>query len=502
MILAVVCPSLPAVVVVEDIHLMGPAFAEFLQVLQVRNPARPVLIVGTAWPEAHDRGAYAAWRDAALTAGQLVLVDVPDLPATDLREFVYQAAPNSSPADVGRLIGHYPNPLALQLFLGLDSTRRRITRHHGALPIKAGELAGLPREDVRDLYRAMWLELPEPVRRILTLAAGVLPPHADLTWPFLPEIVTDTGITTGDLQAVDAADTVTRNLQAAVTVHHWVVPTEPHGTYRFREAVLDDVAAEGLDPTDRTEITAAAIACLRRWIDIRRAGYWQVDPERADEQTALVGRWLWRLIPTDGTVTEADLAGGYLAARLLGDAHQPAAAHDLMNSRPWRSTYPADHQAPLMIRSFNGTWLGDAGRVDDAITEFGMLLADQHRIHGPDHPNTLTTRNNLAIWLGQAGRLDAAITELQVLLADQHRIHGPDHPHTLTTRNNLASLHGHAGRLDAAITELQVLLADQHRIHGPDHPNTLTTRNNLASLHGHAGRLDAAIAELQVLLAD
>ncbi len=52
---------------------------------------------------------------------------------------------------------------------------------------------------------------------------------------------------------------------------------------------------------------------------------------------------------------------------------------------------------------------------------------------------TLTTRNNLANWLGEAGRVEEAVQQYELLLNDQLRALGPEHPHTLTTRNNLAN---------------------------------------------------------------
>ena len=52
-------------------------------------------------------------------------------------------------------------------------------------------------------------------------------------------------------------------------------------------------------------------------------------------------------------------------------------------------------------------------------------------------PDTLGTRNNLAVWLGEAGRVDDAVAQLEVLLGDQVRVLGADHPDTLTTRENL-----------------------------------------------------------------
>ena len=64
---------------------------------------------------------------------------------------------------------------------------------------------------------------------------------------------------------------------------------------------------------------------------------------------------------------------------------------------------------------------------------------------GPDRPNTLTTRKNLAYWRGEAGRVEEAITQFEQLLTDRTRILGPDHPATLTTRNNIAYWLGQAG---------------------------------------------------------
>ena len=107
---------------------------------------------------------------------------------------------------------------------------------------------------------------------------------------------------------------------------------------------------------------------------------------------------------------------------------------------------------------------------------------------GPDHPDTLTTRGNLADWLGQSGRVNDAITQFQTLLTDRIRILGPDHPDTLTTRNNLARWLGESGRVDDAITQFQTLLTDRIRILGPDHPNTLTTRRALAHWEAQAAQ--------------
>jgi hypothetical protein len=64
---------------------------------------------------------------------------------------------------------------------------------------------------------------------------------------------------------------------------------------------------------------------------------------------------------------------------------------------------------------------------------------------GPDHPDALTTRNNLAHWLGESGRVEEAIAQLRQVLADRARVLGPDHPDTLATRSNLAHWLGQSG---------------------------------------------------------
>lgn len=54
-------PELPTVIVVEDIHLMTPELAEFLNRVTA-EPVLPVLVVATAWPGTAGRPVYAQWR--------------------------------------------------------------------------------------------------------------------------------------------------------------------------------------------------------------------------------------------------------------------------------------------------------------------------------------------------------------------------------------------------------------------------------------------------------
>jgi hypothetical protein len=50
------------------------------------------------------------------------------------------------------------------------------------------------------------------------------------------------------------------------------------------------------------------------------------------------------------------------------------------------------------------------GQLDSTRPLLDSALRIAHAHLGPDHPDTLRTRNNLASWLGEAGRAQDAIT--------------------------------------------------------------------------------------------
>lgn len=79
-------PDVPAIIVVEDLHLMSPDFAEFLEVAAARQAGRPVLIIGTAWPEGLHNPPFDRWRRWAAVHGNLDVWEVPDLGQDDLSD--------------------------------------------------------------------------------------------------------------------------------------------------------------------------------------------------------------------------------------------------------------------------------------------------------------------------------------------------------------------------------------------------------------------------------
>ena len=133
-------PALPAVVVVEDIHLMGAELAELLSQLAEPRPGNPVLVVGTLWPEGEDNPAYATWRREAERLGRVQTLNMPQLNRADLRILLRRAAPSTGDADALLVVNRYRNPLALELLLSLRKVQRRIERSGGQLLLSEQDL--------------------------------------------------------------------------------------------------------------------------------------------------------------------------------------------------------------------------------------------------------------------------------------------------------------------------------------------------------------------------
>ena len=93
----------------------------------------------------------------------------------------------------------------------------------------------------------------------------------------------------------------------------------------------------------------------------------------------------------------------------------------------------ADREQVIVTRGQYGQLLAECYLYQEALTQYQILLREQHAARGPDHPDTLVTRANLAHCRGEAGDPAGAAAAYEELLADQLRVLGPDHPSTLAT---------------------------------------------------------------------
>jgi len=496
--------NLPAVVVVEDIHLMGPELGQLIDRLSAARSDKPLLVIGTAWPEGRENEDYKRWRVATTERGLLAELPMPVLETNARVEILRQAAPSTSEPDAMRVVERYPNPLALKILLSLQKIGEAIKDANGALILSDEELSELP-QDIHDLYRQRWKELPEPVQDALVISAGGLPiTNSPGSWPFLREVISDAAARCGLLDSVDVPS-FKNFLESAENPYHWHISLgDPADAITsFQEAVLGDIAVLALRDRFRPRQIAllqdATVAVLSEWIDReRRDGYLL----NLTERSRIATRLLWELTANRSELTVAVAVAGLTVARTQANAFQYGEAIRTLSERDWQSPLAPDHTDTLRTRNNLAYWLGRAGLVEEAISRFEELVVDYTRVLGPDAPDTLRTRHNLASLLGEAGRVEEAISRFEELVVDYTRVLDPDAPDTLRTRNNLASLLGEAGRVEEAISRFEELVVDYTRVLGPDAPDTLRTRNNLAYWLGRAGLVEEAISRFEELVVD
>jgi len=274
LILATTHPQVPAVVVVEDAHLMGEGMVEYLTAVSMRAEDRPVLVISTAWPEGTNP-TYRQWGTTTRNTGNLEEWVMPDLGIPDRVGLVLRVAPATSEKDAVRVAARYPNPLALKLFLGLKSVTRVINRNQGALVLEGLDLDALPAE-IKDLYALRIKELPTEVREALECADGTLP-AAWPTGPYHPGVVATAAA------AAIAADQegVAAGLDGAVQQG---VTAVDEGLHSFREALIAEVLAERVDPLDRAELQDATRRVLREHIAAARGDRYRINPSPLPHQ--------------------------------------------------------------------------------------------------------------------------------------------------------------------------------------------------------------------------
>jgi tetratricopeptide (TPR) repeat protein len=495
LILGVAHPQVPAVVVIEDIHLMDAGLSEFLDHLAAPNAAHPVVVVGMAWPESRDAPAFAKWWKHATDTGRAEWVETPYLEEAERVQIVRAYAPKTADQVAVMAARRYSNPLALEATLASPVVERAIARNNGALPADALSAQPVALDDV---YRRRFRELSDPVRLALAAAAGSLPDTtAGHMSPFVRTMVAKA---VQRCPAVPAeAVEILASIEDAAEGRVWLVPGGVADS--FREALQAQVAYEHLQreillPQDLSTFRESVVEVLAAWVDEARDDGYILDPS---EEAVIISRWLLAVAPPGDRTPTLLTAAGRVAAELASIYQYGAAA---MALAPYLGAGSTDDADMLNIRGHHASWLGEAGRVEEAITAFQQLLRDCLRVLGPDAPDTLAARGNLASWLGKAGRVEEAITAFQQLLRDCLRVLGPDAPVTLATRNNLAHWLGKAGRVEEAVTALQQLLTDCLRVLGPDSPKILATRNNLAGWLSQAGRVKEAIIAFEQLLTD
>ena len=492
-------PRLPAVVVIEDVHLMSATLGEVLDQLSVFNAAHPVIVVALAWPESREAPVYARWLEDALEQGRAELITMPYLEDSDLAQFVLSYAPNTAPEVATEAVRAYTNPLALEATLGSSVVARAVAANGMALPLHALNAYPLSLEAI---YRERFRELPEDIQFALAIAAGAIPETTGLqTWPFIRTIVAEAAERSPAVQL--RASHLLENIEITAASGVWLVATGVSDV--FREALQAKVAQQYLEqevllPAERSSLRGSVVDVLGEWIDSSRDGGLMIE----DSDTSLViSRWILELAPHGKEL--AVLAAAYRVAAELASGYQYRQAIETLD--PAMAALSGDpllslDRDALGIRAARSHWLARTGRVAEALSEQRELLSDRIRAFGPDDADTLTTQASLGRLLGEAGRVDEAIRELEKLSDHYGRVLGPSASDALITRGLLAYWLADAGRVNEAIAHLQSVLGDQTELLGWSARETLATRSHLASALADSGRWSEALSMLEKLLED
>lgn len=496
-ILGVAHAKVPAVVVVEDAHLMDAAMAEMLDRLAVADVAHPVVVVATAWPESSDSPAYTRWRDAAIAERRVEIVGVPELGIADLIEIVRAYAPATG-FNVARAAAvTYANPLALEATLGSRMLQRAIADNRGAVPESA--LSSYP-VGLGDVYRDRFRELPDETQLALAVAGGALPDSGGGgVVPFVQSVALEAVERCG--VAALPIDSLKAGFSQAFDEHVWLIRSGKID--RFREPLQAEIAREQLqrDVLTTSEFEGfrdAVFDVLTERIDaVRGSGYRLAD----SDETRALSAWLL-VMADDYEVRGAAVAAASTVCKALGSAYLYAEAAELAQSvLDAADLDDRDHPDVLELRHYLGYWLTRGGDFERAQAVFEPLIADETRVLGAEAPLTLRTTLNQIHCIAELHGAKQAQLRLEVLLAACIRVLGPENDETMTVRHNLAYWRSMAGHPSEAIDEMWLVLADRERLLGTDAQPTMTTRHTLGWLLAGEKRWHEAISVLEHALA-
>ena len=535
MLISLSCRDLPAVVAIEDMHLMGRELPAFLDAVSSRRSS-PILVVGTVWPEGENNGVYRRWLNKAQSSGTVQYVKSPILGVDDLSRMIREEAPRTSKADLLQIADRLNNPYLIRLWLTECRTREHIEGHDGAV-VLADENIRLP-EDVVVVLKARWDELDDAVRTGLLYAAAISPDTDGSACRFVSEVVV--GVV--NRREPDAHYGARMGLRRAIEKLCWcrsergidffVEPllveylrrkADSHfGKEGWRQLCLltQDSLAEWIcrhvDGIDLPSTEVSMFAC--RWfLDLDEGG-------QSEELKLARAAAQWCLAQNADSCDEVgdavERGKKTLAALLVG------------NSLP--------ETTMLNIRATVAGYVLQGGEVKDALNRYSALLPAFERAFGVHDPRTMLVRYGRAKAIVGVGNLEDGVGELKALLRVQSAVLGSGHPDSWVTRSKLVELLNRLGRVEeslalcndgggvsesdslvqdllsagllrvaalmgdkrasAAVDVYRELLSGAEKEFGFDHENVLAARSNLAAALSRDNRWGEAVAEYRMLV--
>ena len=504
----------PTVVAVDDLHLADAETTAWLRNLLV---SAPLLMVGTAWPQAIDRGPLEVMADPLPGVHvELVEVDLLDPPALEL--LLKQTAADLDGRDVTALLERSGrNPLELQVLL--DNLSVRDAREMG-LSIDRAMIELLPGGS-HDELEPMWRCLPSKVQEALGMAAELGAGWLALSIGSITQSAAEAVL--AEIAGDRPAQTWVAELDEQLAV--WVDPVLQAVVVHRRRPTL---AVEDLLELHRW-VVASALDMAQRWVPNDRAAVAERRSALAAEgflpTTAAVGSDFLRrpVAPLDAPVADggpppgpetapplAAATGAAAGAAATADpaeatpavarpaAIAPAAVSPAAVAAvavPTRSAVAAS-VAPTVVSHDRGAQVeelvqalrtSDPARLEQLAAQMDVLLEVCRRADGPMAATTMRLEIARSAVARRSADATRALERLRPLMALALDVHGAEGMPVLEGRWNGVLLLRRVRRRGDAIREADCLVRTLVRTHGVGHPDTVAARALLAETLSAAG---------------
>ena len=535
MLVSLSCRDIPAVVAIEDMHLMGCELPAFLDAVSSRRSS-PALVVGTVWPEGEVNGVYRRWLKKAQSRGVAQHLKSPILGVDDLARMIREEAPHTSEADLLQIADRLNNPYLIRLWLTEHRTQEHIEGHHGAV-ILADENIRLP-EEVVAVLKGRWDELDDAVRNGVLYAVAISPDTDGSACRFVSEVVVDV---VNRLEPAAHYD-VRAGLRRAIEVLCWC--RSEWGVDFFVEPLLLEYLRGKADSRfgkeGRRQLRLLTQGALAEWICRGVDGI----NLPSTEVSTFVCQWF--LSVDDGDRTETLIVARAAAHWHLAqnadscDEVDDAVEHGKKTLAALLVKNPLSEKATLNLRVAVAGYVLRDGESKDALNRYSDLLSGFERVFGIHHPKTMLVRYGLAKAMVGVGRLEDSAVELKSLLSDQSAALGGGHPDSWATRSKLVEVLKRLGcteeslalcdegefmpevdsvahellpagflrvaalmgdkRASAAVDACRDLLSGVEQEFGFDHANVLAARSNLAAALRRDNQVVEAVTQYRLLV--
>lgn len=503
---------LPAIVVIEDAHLMGKDLREMLESLPAGDPNHPVMIIATVWPEGADNAEYKSWLDMAMQHHRVTRIEVPQLEKVALAELIRSFYPEKMTARIAlELAGSFDSPYIAKLWLTTTNIRNEIQES-----ADEDDLADYLREQTKnapniyDNFKDRWEQLPVEVRDALILAVSTIPRNDKENARFVPPIVDQASRQIGK----NAASGLGRSVKSG-----W---SRAEGSlYIIRELLMTQVAQEHADHaftrSERSEFMNGVSAAAALWLlavrssdspheqasQVLAAKLVLETPERPPGEVALA-----RIVLAEALLRSDDAAGALeILAPSRSQIDREPTEHDdellalyvqaanvvdpqsAVNAAIQRESWASQHSAPadqVLRLSVQATWSravmarDDSAQWPSVIGSYKSLLREIVAEVGENNEIYIVAVHDYIRVLLAIGERVEAVAEYRKLLVVMDIVLGAGHTATLDTKFEFVQSMGRSGKATEMIPFVRDLAVElMHRYGRLDH-RTIKTRLALA----------------------